>query len=256
MVPVMNNAPYHHICGIPPFARFFKNITVNLMKEHGVYCMLLLLTNYLISLLPEQYNRTINNRHLRITFNKENLQKIKTISNALETPSSEELKFTTVVWLKRHKPEVFFCNMEKSVEDYGGKVLWTPPYCPYFQPIGVYWLAEKVNFSRNYYFLCSFKSTVFSLRYGWYSDSHCTPSGKMDMRVPEDKYPDFLIKVRKVDRFKLIKKSIKCANGRIAANPVISGSVDRDLHINADYHLPTSQKQSYQLTLLLIPPSI
>ena len=76
------------------------------MNYHGIDFVLLPLTDDLISLLPEQYNRTINNGHLRITFNEEKLQKRKIKSNALETPSSEELKVATVVWLKRHNPKV------------------------------------------------------------------------------------------------------------------------------------------------------
>ena len=57
----------------------------------------------------------------------------------------------------------------------------------------------------------------------------------MDMCLPDDKYSIFLIEVKKVDCFKLIKKSIKCANNRVAAIPGISGSVDGDLHIDDDY---------------------
>ena len=56
----------------------------------------------------------------------------------------------------------------------------------------------------------------------------------MDMRVTEDEDPDSLIKVKKVDCYKLIKKSIKCAIDSVAAIPVISGSVNGYLHIDAD----------------------
>ena len=59
-------------------------------------------------------------------------------------------------------------------------------------------------------------------------------SGKMDLRFLEDKYLDFVIKVKKVDCFKLIKTSINCANNRVAAIPGISGSVDDNLHIDDD----------------------
>ena len=58
------------------------------------------------------------------------------------------------------------------------------------------------------------------------------------MRVPEGKYTDFLIEVKKFDCFKIIKKSIKCANDRVVAIPCISGSVNGDLRIYYDY-LPT-----------------
>ena len=78
MVPVMDNALYHHVHGIPSLARFYKKSTVNLMKKHGINNLALPLTDEQISLLPEQYNCTTNNRHLRIPFNEYKLQKRKT----------------------------------------------------------------------------------------------------------------------------------------------------------------------------------
>ena len=57
----------------------------------------------------------------------------------------------------------------------------------------------------------------------------------MDLRVPEDEDPNFLIEVKKVDCFKLIKKLIKWANNCVAAIPSISGSANWDLHIDSDY---------------------
>ena len=56
----------------------------------------------------------------------------------------------------------------------------------------------------------------------------------MDLCFPDDKDSIFLIEVKKVDCFKLIKKSIKCANDRVAATPGIFGSVNGDLNIVAD----------------------
>ena len=66
-----------------------------------------------------------------------------------------------------------------------------------------------------------------------YGNTHRTPSGKMDLRIPEDEHPNFVIGIKKVDCFKLIKKSIKCANDRVAAVPGIYGSVDGNLQIDA-----------------------
>ena len=119
--------------------------------------------------------------------------------------------------MKRHKPKVLSYNVEKAVKDAGGKVLWTPPYCPDLHPIELYWSAGKGNVSHNYYFVRRVKSSVYDLRYGWYGNTHFTLSGKMDLSVPEDKYPDFIIEVKKVECFTLIKKSIRCANNGVAA---------------------------------------
>ena len=54
MVPVTDNATYHHVRGIPSLASFSKESTVNLMKEYGIDYVLLLLKNRKTSLLPEQ----------------------------------------------------------------------------------------------------------------------------------------------------------------------------------------------------------
>ena len=113
------------------------------------------------------------------------------------------------------------------------------PYFPYLQPIELYWLKGKGNVSHNYYFVRRVKSTVYDLRYGWYGNTHFTLSGKMDLSVPEDKYPDFIIEVKKVECFTLIKKSIRCANNGVAAILSIYSPVDRDLHIDAEYR-PTN----------------
>ena len=56
MVLVMDNSLYLHVRGIPYLASFSKKITINLMKEHGIDYVLLLLTYEQIRLLPEQYN--------------------------------------------------------------------------------------------------------------------------------------------------------------------------------------------------------
>ena len=111
MVPVMENAPYHHVRGIPSLKIFSKKSTVNLMKEYIIDYVLLPLTNEQITLLPDQYNLTINNGHLQITFNGEKLQKRITKSSTLETSSAEELKVPTVVLLKHHNTKSLRCKM-------------------------------------------------------------------------------------------------------------------------------------------------
>ena len=91
MVPVMDNALYHHVSGIQYLTCFSNNSTVRLMKVNGINYVLLLLNNDRISLLPEQYNCTINIEHLRIPFNKEMFQGIKlnqTLSKLHQTNSS------------------------------------------------------------------------------------------------------------------------------------------------------------------------
>ena len=54
MAPVMENAPYHHVRGIPYLTIFSKKSTVNLTKEHGINYMLLLMNYEQISILHDQ----------------------------------------------------------------------------------------------------------------------------------------------------------------------------------------------------------
>ena len=135
----MENTPFHHVRSNPLLAWFSKKSTVNLMEEHGIDYEILPPTDEQISLLPDQYNYTIKNGHLWITFNEEKLHKRKPTSNALENSSFEELKVATVVWLNDHKPKVLRCKAEKAVEDVGGKALWTPTYHQELQTIELYW---------------------------------------------------------------------------------------------------------------------
>ena len=45
MVPVVDNAPCHHVRGIPHLESFSKKSTVELMKDNGIDYVLLLLTD-------------------------------------------------------------------------------------------------------------------------------------------------------------------------------------------------------------------
>ena len=64
----------------------------------------------------------------------------------------------------------------------------------------------------------------------------------MDLHVPENEDPDSVIEIKRLI-FKLIKKSIKCANNFVAAIPGISSSVGEDLHIDANYR-PTNFQET------------
>ena len=54
-------------------------------------------------------------------------------------PSSVDLGIATTAWLKEHKPEALDSKVERLFREKGWKIIWTPPYCPKFQPIGLVW---------------------------------------------------------------------------------------------------------------------
>ena len=49
-------------------------------------------------------------------------------------PSSDELAAATTAWLKANKPEVLDSKVEKAFREREWLIMWTPPYCPKFQP--------------------------------------------------------------------------------------------------------------------------
>ena len=58
-------------------------------------------------------------------------------------PSSDELAAGTTAWLKANKPGVLDSKVEKAFRERGWFIVWTPPYCPKFQPIELVWGAGK-----------------------------------------------------------------------------------------------------------------
>ena len=56
-------------------------------------------------------------------------------------PSSDELAAGTTAWLKANKPGVLDSKVEKAFREREWLIVWTPPYCPKFQPIELVWGA-------------------------------------------------------------------------------------------------------------------
>ena len=58
-------------------------------------------------------------------------------------PSSDELAAGTTAWLKANKPGVLDSKVEKAFREREWLIVWTPPYCPKFQPIELVWGVGK-----------------------------------------------------------------------------------------------------------------
>ena len=86
--------------------------------------------------------------------------------------------------MNHHKPKILRFKVENSVKYAVYKFLWMLPYCPYLQPIELYWSAGNEKKSGNYYFSRSTKSIVSDLRDGWYGNTYCTTSGGKREYVP------------------------------------------------------------------------
>ena len=56
-------------------------------------------------------------------------------------PTVKELPAATHQWLKENKPEALDSKVEKY--SWGWEIVWTPPYCPKFEPIELAWGVGK-----------------------------------------------------------------------------------------------------------------
>jgi hypothetical protein len=233
----MDNAPYHHVREIESLAGKRKDQIVALMKEYEVSYIHLPLTDERKGFLPEGHQYTIENDQLRLPFDEQGCLRRKVPKNpsCLTTPSVDELRVAFVMWLKDNKPDVLRCKVEKFIEDEGGTVLWTPPYCPDLQPIELFWAAGKNNVALNYYHGRSVKETVKDLRDGWYGNLYRNRSGVMEPRTPEGEDPDIVEEIDASDCGGLVRHSIKCANERIKAIPGISGTVEKCIIVDPEY---------------------
>ena len=83
-------------------------------------------------------------------------------------PSEPELTEATVAWLKANKPEALDSKVEAMFRTRGYGIIWTPPYCPKFQPIELVWGAAKQRASGMYYPGRDLETTRLHLRMGFY----------------------------------------------------------------------------------------
>jgi transposase len=83
-------------------------------------------------------------------------------------PSSAELAEATAQYLKAHCPQALESKVEKAFAERGWKIIWTPPYCPKFQPIELVWGAGKQRAGHLYRPKRTLRATREDLRLGFY----------------------------------------------------------------------------------------
>ena len=118
-------------------------------------------------------------------------------------PSTEELQHATQEWLKSECPEALDSKVEALFRENNWGIVWTPPYCPKFQPIELVWGAGKQRAGQMYFKGRTLGQTRDHLRRGFYGgESHdkskswdevdvsgCwrTARGEMDNWIEKDK---------------------------------------------------------------------
>ena len=81
-------------------------------------------------------------------------------------PTSEELAAATIKWLKTFKPVALESKVEVLFREEQWEIIWTPPYCPKFQPIELVWGVGKQRAGTLYKQKRTLKATKRHLRRG------------------------------------------------------------------------------------------
>ena len=83
-------------------------------------------------------------------------------------PSKEDLAKAVIRICNSTFPEVLDSKVERMFREKGWKIIWTPPYCPKFQPIELVWGVGKQRAGTLYFKGRDLKTTREHLRRGWY----------------------------------------------------------------------------------------
>ena len=83
-------------------------------------------------------------------------------------PSSKELAIAATRWYRANAPQVLNSKVEEAFRARGWKIIWTPPYCPKYQPIELVWGVGKQRAGCLYFRKRDLATTKQHLRVGWY----------------------------------------------------------------------------------------
>ena len=83
-------------------------------------------------------------------------------------PSSKELANAVLKLGKTTHPQILDSRVERMFKEKGWKIIWTPPYCPKFQPIELVWGMGKQRAAALHSKGRNLKTTREHLRRGWY----------------------------------------------------------------------------------------
>ena len=125
-------------------------------------------------------------------------------------PTTEEMKYSIMEYLKDNKPELIECLVEKHLTDRGHSVLWTPPYSPDLQPIELFWAAGKNHAAAMSFAGIKMKQTMKHVRDGWYGNvSEFDPDGVSILNQEPNHHHQLK---QPVDCMKLFRKMVSMSN--------------------------------------------
>ena len=211
MVLICDNAAYHHKREVGSSGALKKGDLLELCSKYKIEYLDLPMTN-----LRHQYiesNETLpisinDNETIRVAFNYDEMKERVSSTKPLN-PTTEEMKYSIMAYLKNNQPELMECKVEKYLVDRGHSVLWTPPYSPDLQPIELFWAAGKNHAASMSFAGIKMKQTMKHVRDGWYGNLH-----EFDANgVPLITEPSYLHQQKQpVDCMKLFQKMVSMGN--------------------------------------------
>ena len=176
MVLICDNAAYHHAREIGSLGSMKKNDLIALCIKYSIEYIDLPLNSARHEYIENSETLPIeilDDNNCRVAFNAEEMG-LKACGNNPFIPTSEELKYGMLEYMKEHLPHLLECKVEKYLRDEGDHIiLWTPPYSPDLQPIELFWAAGKNHAAAMTFAGIKMRETIDHLREGWYGNHHC-----------------------------------------------------------------------------------
>ena len=173
----MQNAPYHHVRGVPSLAsittkKHMADLIENTLVKppiEGVQPV----THLTFPVKTGTRDTALSVPISEIT--KDIEEGIRAAASKPRVPSGEELKEVWLQAMKNHADQgmrqLLGCKLERYLEtELGAEFLWTPPYTPTLQPIEEFWGGGKNYVASLYTNGRKMREVVEQLRIGWYGD--------------------------------------------------------------------------------------
>ena len=138
------------------------------------------------------------------------------IPRAPRGPTLDEMKATLKSHLQASHPEWLKSDVQREFDSRGWTLIFTPPYCPKFQPIELFWQHGKGFVAREYQPSRSMKIIKEQIRTGWYGgeDSNKDPHAAADCS-------------------KLIEHCLKAAREALENDEMLTGKLGHGLELTS-----------------------
>ena len=180
MVPILDNAPYHHKRQIGSLQGINKKKLLEMMQEDQVDTIDLPWSEARYREWNSGDERFEDaGEFVRVDFDPEE-QIQRAGANRPHVATVQELQVAYLIWLRACKPSKLECEFEALMKSHGYPILWTPPYCPKLQPIEEFWGVGKGHVSRWFNNQTTMKDVIRRLRDGWSGNDDRLQPGEME----------------------------------------------------------------------------